>query len=63
MDVKAHENPRTKRELLEEIEKLRGRLSEAEQTLDAIRSGDVDALVVTGPRGDQIFSLASVDRT
>ena len=62
MNVKAHEDPRTKRELLEEIEHLRGRLSEAEQTLDAIRSGDVDALVVTGPHGDQIFSLTSVEQ-
>ena len=63
MSVKANEDPRTKRELLEEVEQLRGRLDEAEQTLDAIRSGDVDALVVTGPHGDQVFSLASVERT
>jgi len=62
MNVKANEDPRTKRELLEEVEQLRGLLSEAEQTLDAIRNGDVDALVVTGPHGDQVFSLTSVER-
>ena len=62
MNVKANEDPRTKRELLEEVGHLRGLLGEAEQTLDAIRSGDVDALVVTGPHGDQVFSLTSVER-
>jgi len=63
MSVKANEDPRTKSELLEEIEQLRGRLDEAEQTLDAIHKGDVDALVVTGPHGDQVFSLTGAERT
>ena len=62
MSVTADENPRPRRELLEEIEQLRGRLDEAEQILDAIRSGDVDGLVVTGPHGDQVFSLTGIDR-
>jgi len=53
---------RTREELLDEIEQLRFRLDEAEQTLDAIRSGDVDALVVAGPHGDQIFSLTGSER-
>jgi PAS domain S-box-containing protein len=44
-----------------EIERLRARLEEAEQTLEAIRSGDVDALVVSGPEGEQIFSLSSAE--
>ena len=43
---------RTRAQLLEEIERLRLRLDEAEQTLEAIRHGDVDALVVTGPQGE-----------
>ena len=63
MNVKANEDSRTKRELLEETEQLRGLLSESEQTLAAILSGDVDALVVTGRHGDQVFSLANVERT
>ena len=33
--------------------KLRARLHEAEATLDAIRSGEVDAIVVSGPGGEQ----------
>lgn len=63
MSSKANESPRARRELLEEIELLRARLDEAEQTLAAIRNGDVDAVVVTGPHGDQVFSLTSAERT
>ena len=37
------------------IAELESRLAEAEETLQAIRTGQVDALVVTGPDGDQIF--------
>ncbi len=32
-------------------------LDEAEQALEAIRNCDVDALVVSGPHGEQVFSL------
>lgn len=63
MSAKANVDPRTKKALLEEIEQLRTRLDEAEQTLDAIRSGEVDALVVAGPHGDQVFSLTGSERT
>jgi PAS domain S-box-containing protein len=38
---------------------LRRRLAEAEQTLEAIRSGEVDALLVSGEKGDQIYTLKS----
>jgi formate hydrogenlyase transcriptional activator len=62
MSVKANEDTRTKRELLEKIEQLCSRLDEAEQTLDAIRRGDVDALVVAGPHGDQVFSITGAER-
>ncbi len=40
---------------------LRAKLREAEQTLDAIRSGLVDALVVKGPKGVQIYTLSGAD--
>ena len=40
---------------------LAARLAEAEETLHAIRSGEVDALVVSGPDGDQIFALEGAD--
>jgi PAS domain S-box-containing protein len=62
MSVTVNDDSRTKRELLEEIEQLRGRLDEAEQILDAIHCGDVDALVVTGPHGDRVFSLTGAEQ-
>jgi PAS domain S-box-containing protein len=40
---------------------LRARLDEAEDTLRAIRSGEVDALVVSGVGGDQIFTLKGAE--
>ena len=62
MVAKVKTEQRSKIELLEEEnELLRARLDEAEQTLNAIRSGEVDALVVSGPQGDQVFSLTGVD--
>src|SRR5215211_2839375 len=46
---------------IREIEELRARAEEAEETLRAIRSGEVDALVVSGPGGEQIFTLQGAD--
>src|SRR3954451_8562455 len=45
-----------------ELEELRNRLREAEETLSAIRNGEVDALVVSGPGGDQVFSLKGAEQ-
>ena len=44
-----------------ELARLRARLAEAEQALRAIRTGDVDTVVVAGKRGDQVFSLESAE--
>ncbi len=41
---------------------LRARLLEAEETLDAIRFGEVDAVVVGGPQGQQVYTLTNADR-
>jgi two-component system NarL family sensor kinase len=40
-----------------QLAELRGRLAEAEETLRAIRSGEVDAVVVAGHKGPQVFTL------
>ncbi|HLP18314.1 MAG TPA: PAS domain-containing protein, partial [Bacteroidota bacterium] len=40
-----------------ELAGLRLRLEEAEETLRAIREGEVDAVIVSGSRGDRVFSL------
>ena len=37
--------------------RLGARLKAAEETLRAIQSGEVDALIVSGPRGEQVVSL------
>ena len=47
---------------VKEVAELRARLAEAEETLEAIRNGDVDAIAVDGPRGRQIFTLQSADQ-
>ena len=51
--------PRNKKS---EVEQLRTRLEEAEETLTAIRSGEVDAIAVDGPQGRQVFTLQSADQ-
>ena len=51
----------THEQLTAEVAELRGRLAEASETLNAIRSGDVDAVLVQGPQGDQLFTLKGAD--
>ncbi|MGE5262036.1 MAG: PAS domain S-box protein [Acidobacteriota bacterium] len=45
-----------------ELDRLRRRLQMAEETLRAITSGEVDALVVSGLQGDQLFTLQDANR-
>jgi PAS domain S-box-containing protein len=54
---------KSNRELDREIKSLRFRLEEAEQTLAAIRAGGVDALVVSGESGEQVYTLKGADHT
>src|SRR3954470_6437505 len=49
---------RNKSEMLD----LRAKLAELEETLTAIRSGEVDALIVNGPHGDQVYSLKGTEQ-
>jgi PAS domain S-box-containing protein len=44
-----------------ELAALRARLAEAEAVLDAIRHGEVDAVVVSGTDGPQVFTLLGAD--
>jgi PAS domain S-box-containing protein len=44
-----------------ELADLRRRLEEAEETLRAIRDGEVDALVVDGPQGEVIYTMTTAD--
>jgi signal transduction histidine kinase len=45
----------------ERIRKLQARLDEAEETLRALRSGEVDAVVASGPDGDSVYTLKGAD--
>jgi PAS domain S-box-containing protein len=50
------------KQLLEENQGLRARLEELEDTLRAIQSGEVDALVVSGQQGEQIYTLKDANQ-
>lgn len=44
-----------------ELAELRMRLADAEETLRAIRAGEVDAVVVAGKQGPQVFTLEGAE--
>ena len=44
------------------MKELRRRLQEAEDTINAIREGHVEALVVSAPDGEQIYTLRTADQ-
>jgi PAS domain S-box-containing protein len=53
----------TEQDFRKEIEQLRTELEEARELIQAIRTGEVDALAVQGPEGSQIYTLKSADHT
>jgi PAS domain S-box-containing protein len=48
-------------DLLRLNRELQERLDEAEETLRALRSGEVDAIVAAGPEGDRVYTLKGAD--
>ena len=44
-----------------QVEDLRSRLQSAQETLEAIQSGAVDAVVVSSPSGDRLYTLAGAE--
>jgi len=56
-----HTKSLTQSSLFEENADLRARLTEAEEMLRAIRSGDTDALVVESAAGPQVYVLQGLD--
>ncbi len=55
--------PASQPQLLAENEGLRVRLAQAEETLREMRSGEVDALFVSGVGGAQLFTLKDADQS
>jgi PAS domain S-box-containing protein len=53
---------RTLQELETELKATQLRLEEAEEILWAIRNNEVDALVIDGPRGQQVFTLQGAEQ-
>jgi PAS domain S-box-containing protein len=51
----------SKNSLPESVAELKLRLAEAEETLRAIREGEVDAVVVSGAQGEQVYSLVGAE--
>jgi two-component system CheB/CheR fusion protein len=52
---------KTLEQLIIENEELNSHLVEAEEALTAIRSGEVDAIVVSGTKGEQVYSIGSAE--
>lgn len=52
---------KTEKQLIIENETLRSQIDELNDALEAIRSGDVDAIVVSGTHGDQVYSVSSAE--
>ena len=52
---------KTKEQLIIENEELHSRLVETEETILSIQRGEVDAIVISGTKGDQIYSLSSAE--
>jgi len=61
--LKAQSKYKSQDELLKELEEVRIQLNEANETIEAIRSGQIDALIVQGREGNQIYTLKSADQT
>jgi PAS domain S-box-containing protein len=49
-------------DILAENESLRQQLAEAQETLRAIQHGEVDALIVSTPEGEQVYSIAGAEK-
>ena len=56
------ETPESELKVEVEVDDLRARLADAEETLRAIRDGDADAVVVAGSQGDEVHVLGPGDR-
>ncbi len=53
--------PEPYEDLLERNRELQSRLEDAEETLRALRTGEVDAVVASGPDGDRVYTLKGAD--
>ncbi len=59
----AHDLRAENQRLNAQVDELRLRLEEAEQALEAIRTGQAESVIVDGPSGPRIFSLEGADHS
>jgi len=52
---------KTRQQLLDDLQELSARMTESEETLRAILSGEVDGLVVKTADGDRVFTISGAD--
>jgi PAS domain S-box-containing protein len=52
---------KTTKQLIIENEELHSRLAELEEALTSIRNGEVDAIMVSGRNGEQVYSVSSAE--
>ncbi len=53
---------KTREQLLDDLQTLTRRMTESEETLRAIQSGEVDGLIVKTAEGDRVFTLSGADQ-
>ena len=56
-------SPEPQEDLQDRIRDLEIRLDEANETIRAFSSGEVDAIVASGPEGDRVYTLKGADET
>ena len=59
--MKTSQNKKSTRPPAGELKRLRARLAVSEETIRAIRSGEVDSVMISGKGGSQVFSLEGVE--
>jgi formate hydrogenlyase transcriptional activator len=52
---------KTRQQLLDDLQELTERMTQSEETLRAILSGEVDGLVISTAEGDRVFTLSGAD--
>jgi PAS domain S-box-containing protein len=52
---------KTRQQLLDDLQELTQRMTQSEETLHAILSGEVDGLVIHTEEGDRVFTLSGAD--
>src|ERR1017187_577692 len=59
--ISSHELWKENVTLRSRLEEIESKLSEAQELISAIQQGDVDAVVVSGPGGEQVFTLRDAE--